>query len=105
CGDGTAAAVAFAKRMAPEHRPLLLAGDRDEKLADVDRTKFDELAAGYLKRGKGLLAPMAAIESLRNALDLPIDDALRREWTLFLGLLGSELAKSLRHIFFAEREA
>jgi len=104
-GDVTAAAVVFAKKVVAEQRPLVLARDRNEKLANVDRAKFDELAAGYLKRGKGLLAPMAAIESLRNALDLPIDDALRREWTLFLGLLGSEQAKSLRHIFFAEREA
>jgi 3-hydroxyacyl-CoA dehydrogenase len=104
-GDVTAAAIAFARRVVAEQRPLVLARDRDEKLASVDRAKFDDLAAGYLKRGKGLLAPMAAIESLRNALDLSIDDALRREWTLFLDLLGSEQAKSQRHIFFAEREA
>ena len=104
-GDVTAAAVAFAKKVVAEKRPLLLARDRNEKLAAVDRAKFDELAAGYLKRGNGLLAPMAAVESIRNALDLPIDDALRREWVLFLELLGSEQAKSQRHIFFAEREA
>jgi len=104
-GDVTAAAVAFAKKTVAEKRPLQLARDRNEKLAAVDRAKFDELAAGYLKRGKGLLAPKAAIESIRNALDLPIDEALRREWALFLGLLGSEQAKSQRHIFFAEREA
>jgi 3-hydroxyacyl-CoA dehydrogenase len=104
-GDVTAAAVAFAKKVVAEKRPLVLARDRNEKLANVDRAKFDELAAGYLKRGKGLLAPMAAIEAIRNALDLPIDDALRREWALFLELLRSEQAKSQRHIFFAEREA
>jgi 3-hydroxyacyl-CoA dehydrogenase len=104
-GDVTAAAIAFARRVVAEQRPLVLARDRDEKLASVDRAKFDDLAAGYLKRGKGLLAPMAAIESLRNALDLSIDDALRREWTLFLDLLGSEQAKSQRHICLAEREA
>ena len=104
-GDVTLGAIAFAKKVVAEGRPLVLARDRDEKLADVDRAKFDELAAGYLKRRKGLLAPMAAIESLRNALDLSIDDALRREWTLFLELLGSEQAKSQRHVFFAEREA
>ena len=104
-GDVTAAAVAFAKKAVAEKRSPRLARDRNEKLAAVDRAKFEELAAGYLKRGKGLLAPKAAIESVRNALDLPIDEALRREWALFLGLLGSEQAKSQRHIFFAEREA
>ena len=104
-GDVTAAAVAFAKKVVAEKRPLVLARDRGEKLANVDRAKFDELAAGYLKRGKGLLAPMAAIEAIRNALDLSFDDALRREWALFLELMVSEQAKSQRHIFFAEREA
>src|SRR5262249_21562863 len=104
-GDVTAAAVTFARKVAAEQRPLVLARDRTEKLAATDRAKFDGLAAGYLKRGKGLLAPMAAVEMLRNALDLPIDDALRREWDVFLELLRSEQAKSQRHIFFAEREA
>jgi 3-hydroxyacyl-CoA dehydrogenase len=104
-GDVTAAATGFAKRVVADKRPVVLARDRNEKLANVDRARFDELASGYLKRGKGLLAPMAAIEALRNALDLPIDDALRREWAVFLELLRSEQAKSQRHIFFAEREA
>jgi 3-hydroxyacyl-CoA dehydrogenase len=104
-GDVTAAAVAFAKKAVAEQRPLVLARDRNEKLANVDRAKFDELAAGYVKRGKGLLAPMAAVEMLRNALGLPIDDALRREWEVFLELTASEQAKSQRHVFFAEREA
>jgi 3-hydroxyacyl-CoA dehydrogenase len=104
-GDVTAAAIAFAKKAVAEKRPLVLARDRNEKLANVDRAKFDELAAGYVKRGKGLLAPKAAVEMLRNALDMPIEDALRREWDVFLELTASEQAKSQRHIFFAEREA
>jgi 3-hydroxyacyl-CoA dehydrogenase len=104
-GDVTEAAIAFAKNLVAERRPLALARDRTEKLANVDRAKFEELAAGYLRRGKGLLAPTAAIEALRNALDLPIEEALRREWAVFLELLRSEQAKSQRHIFFAEREA
>jgi 3-hydroxyacyl-CoA dehydrogenase len=104
-GDVTAAAIAFARKVVADGRPLVLARDRGEKLANVDRAKFDELAAGYVKRGRGLLAPLAAVEMLRNALDLPIDDALRREWEVFLELTASEQAKSQRHIFFAEREA
>src|SRR5262249_47631734 len=59
-GDVTAAAVAFAKKAVAEKRSPRLARDRNEKLAAVDRAKFEELAAGYLKRGKGLLAPKAA---------------------------------------------
>src|SRR5262249_34362513 len=47
-GDVTAAAVAFARKVVADGRPLVLARDRNEKLANVDRAKFDELAAGYL---------------------------------------------------------
>ena len=104
-GDATAAAIAFARRVVAEKRPLVLARDRAEKLAKADRVKFDELAAAQLKRAKGLQAPAAAIESLRNALDLPFEEALRRERAKFVELVGSAQSKAQRHIFFAEREA
>jgi 3-hydroxyacyl-CoA dehydrogenase len=106
-GDATAAAIAFARRVVAEKRTSVLARDRDEKLAPAKaaRAKFEELAAAQLKRSKGLQAPAAAIESIRNALDLPFDEALKRERAKFVELVGSEQSKAQRHIFFAEREA
>ncbi|HEY4747323.1 MAG TPA: 3-hydroxyacyl-CoA dehydrogenase NAD-binding domain-containing protein, partial [Steroidobacteraceae bacterium] len=62
-------------------------------------------AAAHIKRAKGLRAPAAAIESVRNALDLPFDEALKRERAMFQELVVSPEAKAQRHIFFAEREA
>ena len=104
-GDLTAEAIAYARRAVAEKQPLVLACAREDKLATIDRARFDELAAAHLKRGKGLLAPQAAIESIRNTLDLPVDQALARERALFLELVVTEQARSQRHIFFAEREA
>src|SRR5262249_40232889 len=66
-GDPTAAAIAFARRVVVDKRPLVLARDRGEKLAEADRTKFEELAAAQLKRAKGLQAPAAAVDSIRDA--------------------------------------
>ena len=106
-GDLTASAVAFAKRVVAEKRPLPRARDRDEKLAPFksDRAKFDTVAAAYTKRAKGLHAPAAAVEAVRWALDLPIDEALKREREKFMELVAGDQSKAQRHIFFAEREA
>jgi 3-hydroxyacyl-CoA dehydrogenase len=104
-GDLTAAAVGFARDKAG--RPLVLAKQRDEKLAPdrADIEKFDAAAAAALKRSRGRKAPAAAIEALRGALTAPVDRALARERALFLELVASEESKAQRHIFFAEREA
>ena len=65
-GDVTAAATAFARRVLAEKRPLVLARDRDDKLAALkaDPGKFDELAAKAARRVGGPLAPARALQSL-----------------------------------------
>jgi 3-hydroxyacyl-CoA dehydrogenase len=105
--DVTAATTAFARRVVAEKRPLLLARDRDDKLAALkaDASKFDALAAKFSRRVGGPQAPARALQSLRDAIELPIDRALARERASFLDLVASEESKAQRHIFFAEREA
>jgi 3-hydroxyacyl-CoA dehydrogenase len=104
-GDLTAAAVAFARDKAGV--PLVLAKDRDEKLAPdrADIARFEAAAAAALKRARGREAPASAVEALRGALATPVERALARERALFLELVASEESKAQRHIFFAEREA
>lgn len=106
-GDMRDAGIAFARRVVAEKRPLAKARDRDDKLAALRSTpdQFDELAAPYLKRGRGLDAPKAAIEALRWNLQLAVDEALKRERETFIELRNGDQAKAQRHIFFAEREA
>jgi 3-hydroxyacyl-CoA dehydrogenase len=106
-GDVTAAAVSFARRVVADKRPLKRARDMGEKLAALraDPATFDALAAPYLKRARGLHAPTAAVESIRMALDVPFDEALRREREAFMKLRDGEQSKAQRHVFFAEREA
>jgi 3-hydroxyacyl-CoA dehydrogenase len=101
-GDPTAAAIAFARKVLADQRPCELA--RDRPLAG-DHARLDALAAPLIKRTRGQLAPAAAVEAFRNGLDLPFDEALRRERELFLGLVGGAQARAQRHVFFAEREA
>jgi 3-hydroxyacyl-CoA dehydrogenase len=106
-GDVTAAAVAFARKLVADKRPLRRARDLDDKLADLraDRAKFDELVAAQMRRSRGLHAPVAAVEALRGAIDLPIDQALERERKKFMELVTGDQSKAQRHIFFAERAA
>jgi 3-hydroxyacyl-CoA dehydrogenase len=106
-GDPAAAGVAFARKVVAEKRPLRKVGDIDAKLADLRKqpAKFDELAAAYVKKARGLHAPAAALDALRGAIELPIAEGLERERQKFQKLRVGDQSKAQRHIFFAEREA
>jgi len=106
-GDLVAGAIAFAWRVVAEKRPLVLARDRDDKLAAArgDLAAFDAAAANHTKRARGQNAPVAAVAALRAAITLPFADGLKRERELFLELVAGDQSKAQRHIFFAEREA
>ncbi|MBV8747109.1 MAG: enoyl-CoA hydratase/isomerase family protein [Xanthobacteraceae bacterium] len=106
-GDVTAAAVAFARRVSAEKRPLTLARDREEKLAALKRdpSQFEALAAKAARRVGGPVAPGRVLQALRDAIELPVPTALERERASFLELVASEESRAQRHIFFAEREA
>ena len=104
-GDPVAAGVAFARKVLSEGRPLRPLRNDDTKLVHVraDRTGFTEAAAKAIKRNRGLQAPLACAEAVGWCLDVPFDQAIEREWELFLKLKDGEQSKALRHVFFAER--
>jgi 3-hydroxyacyl-CoA dehydrogenase len=105
--DVTADAITFANRVVAEKRPLRRTRDRDDKLRQLraEPAKFEELAASHLKKSRGLQAPPAAVQALRGALELPFEEALKREREIFINLMVGDQSKAQRHIFFAEREA
>lgn len=100
-------AVAFATRVIAENRTTVPVRDRDERLAEA-RGKleiFDDFCKKNARQLRGLDAPQAAIESVRNALNVPFDQGCRLERALFEKLVVGEQSRALRHAFFAEREA
>jgi 3-hydroxyacyl-CoA dehydrogenase len=97
-GDLLDAAVARAERLATEGKPLRRAS---EHAADRDDEALAEAAKGV---GRGLEAPLAAIEAVKAASSLPAPGGFARERALFLELVSSDQSKALRHMFFAERE-
>ena len=106
-GDVTEGAIAFARRVLAEKRPLRRARDMDEKIKPYrDNPKlFDEVVAKSVKRTRGLAAPAAAIECVRWSFELPMDEAERRVRDKFQELRQGDQSKAQRHIFFAEHEA
>ncbi len=101
-GDLVDAAVTFARGRAGE-RPVPVR----ERAARTDGNAgaLDGLIAEVTKKARGLEAPVAAAEAVRNALAMPFDTALKAERETFLRLVAGDQSRAQRHLFFAEREA
>ena len=104
-GDLTANAVAFAAGKASAGAPAIPVRDRDARLREIDLAAFDAEAAELAKKARGLEAPLACAEAVRNAITLPFDEALAAERALFVKLVAGDQSRAQRHLFFAEREA
>jgi 3-hydroxyacyl-CoA dehydrogenase len=104
-GDLTAQAVRFASEMAGKSGPFTPVRDRDGRLDRAELPAFDRQAAELAKKARGLEAPIACAEAVRNAITLPFEDALAAERELFVKLVGGDQSRAQRHLFFAEREA
>lgn len=104
-GDLTTHAVNFAREIARKGGPFTPVRDRDEGLKATDLAAFDTEAADLAKKARGLEAPIACAQAVRNAVTLHFDEALAAERALFVKLVASDQSRAQRHLFFAEREA
>ena len=103
--DLVADAAAFAAVKAAEGGPFIAVRNRRDKLESVDRDELEARIKGVTAKARGLQAPVACAQAVRNAVLLPFDEALARERALFIELVGSEQSRAQRHLFVAEREA
>lgn len=97
--DHVVEAVTFAVTKSADGRRV------SERTFQLDAEKFDALAAATKKSAKGAAAPDAAINLIRTTAGKSFAEGMKDERALFLQLRGSDEAKALRHIFFAERGA
>ncbi|SDS80258.1 3-hydroxyacyl-CoA dehydrogenase [Bradyrhizobium canariense] len=106
-GPAADGAIAFAKKVVAEQRPLRLLRNDDSKLvaAKADRSLFTAAAAAATRKNRGMNAPLACAEAVSWTLDTPFDEALKKEREAFLKLVADDQSKAQRHAFFAEREA
>jgi 3-hydroxyacyl-CoA dehydrogenase len=105
-GDLVSGAVAFAKKVLAEKRPLRKIRDRREKV-DAAKGKpevFAEARKAFAKSKRGFEAPQACIDAVEAAVNLPIEEGLKKEQELFLKLMMGSQSAAQRYAFFAERE-
>ena len=103
-GDLLQGALAFAKSVIDEKRPLKLV--RNLKIEHPNPEAFLQFAANTVAAvARNYPAPPACVEALKAAAALPFEQGLKKERELFLMLMQTPESKALRHAFFAERAA
>jgi 3-hydroxyacyl-CoA dehydrogenase len=103
-GDLLTGALAFAREVAGKAVPKTR--ERNDKLATPEQNApiFAAARETARKKQRGLTAPLAAIESVEAAVNLPFDKGCEVEQKLFAECLFSDQSKALIHVFFGERE-
>ncbi|MDE0392951.1 MAG: 3-hydroxyacyl-CoA dehydrogenase NAD-binding domain-containing protein [Rhodospirillales bacterium] len=100
-GDLLEGAVAFAQERIAAGAPHPLARDRTPLLKDPEI--FAATRERLERRARGQRAPIACLECVEVALELPFDEGVRRERAIFEECMASAESRALRHVFFAER--
>lgn len=105
-GDPAAAGAAFADSVLAEELGPRRARDLaiDGATAGGDGGIFEQFRVQCAQRARGMEAPLAAIESVENAVELSFDDGMRAEREIFARCVASDQSAAMRHAFFAERE-
>jgi 3-hydroxyacyl-CoA dehydrogenase len=103
-GDLLAGAIAFAREVAGKPAPKTR--ERNGKLGSAadNAAIFSAARETVAKKQRGLLAPVAAIDAIEIATQMPFQEGCQAEQKLFVECLFSEQSKSLIHVFFSERE-
>jgi 3-hydroxyacyl-CoA dehydrogenase len=102
-----AGAIAFARKVVAENRPLRKVRDMNEKV-EAARGKPELFAAfrrANARKFRGFLAPEANIRCIEAAVDLPFDEGLAFEHKLFEELMHGGQSAAQRYYFFASRKA
>jgi 3-hydroxyacyl-CoA dehydrogenase len=101
------AAVAYAKKLVAEKKPIKRVRDLTDKIEAA--RKNPELIANFRKANarklRNMKAPENIIKCVEAAVALPFDDGMKRETELSAELHSGPQAPAMRHSFFAEREA
>jgi len=105
-GDLAQGAVAFAKKVLAENRPLRQVSALTDKIEEA-RGK-PEIFANYRKvlnkRARGFEAPEACVKAVEAAVNKPFAEGLEYERELFTELMSGSQSAAQRYYFFAERE-
>jgi 3-hydroxyacyl-CoA dehydrogenase len=100
-------ALAFARSLIDEHRPLRKVRDQQDKIAPArERPQlFNEFRRAHARKFRGFKAPEYNIRCIEAAVNLPFEEGLKVERSLFAELVSGPQSAAQRYYFFAERAA
>jgi 3-hydroxyacyl-CoA dehydrogenase len=97
-------AVALAEEVR-DIRPLPKSSERQDKVAGVEPSIFDDFRKANARKFRGFEAPEANIKAVEAAVAKPYAEGVIDERNLFMGLMAGTQAKAQQYFFFAERKA
>jgi 3-hydroxyacyl-CoA dehydrogenase len=103
-GDLIARAVEFAEERADSGEAPRQTGQLTEKVSDVDPKIFDDWREKIAPKSRNMEAPFECINAIEASTKLDIVEGIAFEREIFVRLMATNEAKSMRHMFFAERE-
>ena len=100
-------AIAFARKIIAEGRPLKRVRDLADKMeaARGHPEIFADFRKANARKFRGFLAPEYNIRCVEAAVNLPFDEGIATERKLFMELITGPQSAAQRYAFFAERQA
>jgi len=100
-------AIAFAKKVVAEKRPLKKVRESNAKVeaARGHPEIFADFRKANARKFRGFLAPEYNIRCIEAAVNEPFEEGLRTERKLFGELMSGSQSAAQRYAFFAERQA
>jgi 3-hydroxyacyl-CoA dehydrogenase len=99
-------AIAFAKKVVAEKRPLKKVRESNEKVeaARGHPEIFADFRKANARKFRGFLAPEYNIQCIEAAVNQPFEEGLKTERNLFMKLMTGPQSAAQRYTFFAERQ-
>ncbi|HWA62886.1 MAG TPA: 3-hydroxyacyl-CoA dehydrogenase NAD-binding domain-containing protein, partial [Caulobacteraceae bacterium] len=100
-------AIAFARKVVAEGRPLKKVRESNEKVeaARGHPEIFENFRKANARRFRGFLAPEYNIRCVEAAVNQPFEEGLKTERKLFGEVMAGSQSAAQRYAFFAERQA
>ena len=102
-----AGAIAYARKVLAEGRPLKKVRDMNDKViaARGNPGLFADFRRANARKFRGFQAPESNIRCIEAAVNLPFDEGMAVERELFLELMNGTQSAAQRYYFFASRQA
>ncbi|MBV9331990.1 MAG: enoyl-CoA hydratase/isomerase family protein [Alphaproteobacteria bacterium] len=106
-GELKKAAIAFARRIVAENRPLKKVRENNAKLEEAKGHPeiFDKFRKANARKFRGFKAPESNIRCIEAAVNQTFEEGIATERKLFMELMTGEQSAAQRYAFFAERTA